>query len=138
MFQHNKADLSGQLFYFHKKNQNTSGEMFRKMPLSILSTLATLIALCFTSCGSDHSQGIPSESNHSEKLFTLTEDSGIEFSNDLSPTAELNILTYLYYYDGGGVASGDLNNDGLIDLYFTGNQVADHLYLNQGDRKSVV
>ena len=105
------------------------------MTLSTLSALALLIALCFASCGSDHSQGIPSESKHSEKLFKLREDSGIEFSNDLSPTAELNILTYLYYYDGGGVASGDLNNDGLIDLYFTGNQVADHLYLNQGDLK---
>ena len=67
------------------------------------------------------------------KLFVLKKASGIEFNNRLSPTPELNILTYLYYYNGGGVASGDFNNDGLIDLYFTGNQVADKLYLNQGD-----
>ena len=73
------------------------------------------------------------DSNNAEKLFILREDSGIRFSNNLSPTADLNILTYLYYYDGGGVAAGDLNDDGLIDLYFTGNQVADHLYLNQGE-----
>ena len=70
---------------------------------------------------------------HPSKLFVLKKESGIDFNNKLSPTPELNILTYLYYYNGGGVASGDLNNDGLIDLYFTGNQVADKLYLNQGE-----
>lgn len=42
-------------------------------------------------------------------------------------------MNYLYYYNGGGIASADFNNDGLIDLYFTGNQVADELYLNKGD-----
>jgi len=61
----------------------------------------------------------------------LKKDSGIEFTNNLNPTPELNILTYLNYYNGAGVASGDFNNDGLIDLYFTGNQVADKLYLNK-------
>ena len=44
-------------------------------------------------------------------------------------------MTYLNYYNGAGVASGDFNNDGLIDLYFTGNQVADKLYLNQSKLK---
>jgi len=68
-------------------------------------------------------------------LFVLKNDSGIDFNNQLSPNPDLNILTYLYYYNGGGVASGDFNNDGLIDLYFTGNQVADRLYLNLGDLK---
>lgn len=56
----------------------------------------------------------------------------IIFSNTLKPTTELNILTYLYYYNGAGVAAGDFNNDGLVDLYFTANQEADHLYLNKG------
>ena len=69
------------------------------------------------------------------KLFILKKDSGIEFGNYLHPTTELNILTYLNYYNGAGVASGDFNNDGLIDLYFTGNQVADKLYLNQSKLK---
>lgn len=107
--------------------------MSLKTPFQILSALALLITLSFISCDSNVSTGSDLESGDGEKLFKLREDSGIQFSNTLSPTAELNILTYLYYYDGGGVASGDLNNDGLIDLYFTGNQVADHLYLNQGD-----
>ncbi len=59
--------------------------------------------------------------------------SGISFENKLSPTQEWNILTYLYYYNGGGVGSADFNGDGLLDLYFVGNQDRDHLYLNNGD-----
>jgi enediyne biosynthesis protein E4 len=68
-------------------------------------------------------------------LFELKNNTGIQFSNKLSPTPSLNILTYLYYYNGAGIASGDFNNDGLIDLYFTGNQVQDRLYLNKGNFK---
>jgi len=71
----------------------------------------------------------------SPALFVLQNDSGVHFNNQLSPDPELNILSYLYYYNGGGVASADFNNDGLIDLYFTGNQVADQLYINLGELK---
>jgi len=109
------------------------GETFLKIALQNLSALALLILMSLTSCNTDPYQANDLIPGDGEKLFKLRENSGIEFSNTLSPTSKLNILTYLYYYDGGGVASGDLNNDGLIDLYFTGNQVADHLYLNQGD-----
>ncbi len=63
------------------------------------------------------------------------EQTGITFSNILKPTPDLNILTYLYYYNGGGVACGDLNGDKLPDLYFTANQNDNQLYLNQGDLK---
>ena len=62
-----------------------------------------------------------------------SETTGITFSNTLTDTPELNILTYLYYYNGGGVAAADYNGDGLVDLYFTGNQVRDKLYLNKGN-----
>lgn len=58
--------------------------------------------------------------------------SGIDFTNQLEYTDEVNILEYLYYYNGGGVAIGDLNNDGLEDIYFTANQSSDKLYLNKG------
>lgn len=61
--------------------------------------------------------------------------SEIHFENRLRDTPELNILTYLYYYNGAGVAAGDFNQDGLIDLYFTANQGADKLYLNKSDFK---
>lgn len=70
-------------------------------------------------------------------LFELlpADRTGIEFENSLTSTDELNILEYLYFYNGGGVAAGDINNDGLIDLYFTGNQVPNKLYLNKGNFK---
>ena len=60
------------------------------------------------------------------------EASGIDFENTIESTPELNILTYIYYYNGAGVATADFNQDGLLDLYFTANQGDDKLYLNQG------
>lgn len=57
---------------------------------------------------------------------------GINFENRLSET-KLNIVQYLYYYNGGGVAVGDINHDGLDDLFFTGNEVGHFLYLNKGN-----
>ena len=56
----------------------------------------------------------------------------INFQNNLTSTVDLNILNYLYYYNGAGVAAADFNNDGLADLYFTGNQTEDKLFLNLG------
>lgn len=75
------------------------------------------------------------EESTAPALFELLpgDQTGIKFSNDLNSTSELNILEYLYFYNGGGVAAGDINNDGLIDLYFTGNQVSNRLYLNEGN-----
>lgn len=61
--------------------------------------------------------------------------SGIEFSNRLNDQSALNILNFLYYYNGSGVAAGDYNKDGLIDLYFTSNESRDRLYLNKGNLK---
>lgn len=62
-------------------------------------------------------------------------DSGINFSNDLTDTGDLNIIEYLYYYNGGGVALGDINNDGLDDIYLFANQKPDKLFLNLGNLK---
>ncbi len=64
-----------------------------------------------------------------------SDSSGITFSNDLRHDDDLNIIEYLYYYNGGGVAIGDINNDGLEDIYFTANQTSDKLYLNLGNLK---
>ena len=61
--------------------------------------------------------------------------SGITFSNTLSETTESNILEYLYFYNGSGVAVEDLNKDGLPDIYFGSNQNKDELYFNLGDFK---
>ena len=77
-----------------------------------------------------------SETNSNTLFITRSaNETGIAFENKLTPTPELNILNYIYYYNGAGVASGDFNNDGYIDLYFTANQAADKLYLNKGDLK---
>ena len=62
-------------------------------------------------------------------------DTGINFKNKLTYKTKVNIIEYLYYYNGGGVAIGDINNDGLEDIYFSGNQVSDRLYLNLGNLK---
>ena len=59
-------------------------------------------------------------------------ETGVRFNNQLQETPELNILTYLYYYNGAGVLAADFNNDSLPDLYFGGNQQPDALYINKG------
>ena len=59
--------------------------------------------------------------------------SGVTFSNDIQEDEQFNMLAFSYIYNGGGVAVGDVNNDGLVDLFFTGNMVSSRLYLNQGN-----
>lgn len=66
-------------------------------------------------------------------LFTLVENSHINFQNTITETKNLNVFNYRNFYNGGGVAVGDLNNDGLPDVFFTANQGANKLYLNKGN-----
>jgi enediyne biosynthesis protein E4 len=68
-------------------------------------------------------------------LFTLMDPNltGVSFENRVDDTEEFNILTYRNYYNGGGIAIGDINNDSLPDLYFTSNQHSNRLYLNKGN-----
>ncbi len=72
-----------------------------------------------------------------KQLFQVLDSTqtGVGFTNRLVPTTNLNILDYLYFYNGGGVSAGDVNNDGLTDLYFVSNQGKNKLYLNKGDFK---
>ncbi|MBL7474012.1 VCBS repeat-containing protein [Robertkochia sediminum] len=65
--------------------------------------------------------------------YLTAAQSGIHFENTVTNSEELNILNYLYFYNGAGVAAADLNNDGLTDLYFTANQQPDRVYLNKGN-----
>ncbi|GAB3997016.1 VCBS repeat-containing protein [Spirosoma daeguense] len=70
-------------------------------------------------------------------LFTsLTpEQTGVTFANNLNEGLNTNVLMYEYFYNGGGVAVGDLNNDGLEDIFFTGNMLPNQLYINKGSLK---
>lgn len=75
-----------------------------------------------------------------EKAPTLFQEldpavSGVKFSNDLSFDEDFNIFTYRNYYNGGGVALGDVNQDGLLDIYLTANLGPNRLYLNRGNLK---
>ncbi|MBC7829479.1 MAG: VCBS repeat-containing protein [Chitinophagaceae bacterium] len=81
-------------------------------------------------CGCSQSTG-----SIDRKLFSLIppEESGINFINKLIHDEEFNIYTYRNFYNGGGVAIGDINNDGLTDIFFTANMQPNRLYLNQGN-----
>jgi hypothetical protein len=86
------------------------------------------------SCQKENTQST-SDQQVATQIFTQLspERSGVDFTNYLIEDSVVNYFTYPYIYMGGGVAVGDVNNDGLQDLYFTGNQVENKLYLNQGD-----
>lgn len=75
--------------------------------------------------------------NSSDKAFTEIPASrtGIDFNNYLEESDELNVLNYTYFYNGGGVATGDLNNDGSPDIVFTGNMVRNKIFINKGNMK---
>ena len=72
---------------------------------------------------------------NSSTLFTLqpATSTGINFTNSVTNSKDFNILSYRNFYNGGGCAIGDINNDGLPDVYFTANQGSNKLYLNKGN-----
>ena len=84
----------------------------------------SLLTTCFYSCKNDK-----------ETLFTNLDkdDTGVNFQNTFFDDGPLNVANYLYFYNGGGVAIGDINNDGLQDILFTGNMVKNRLFLNKGN-----
>ncbi|MCX6302336.1 MAG: VCBS repeat-containing protein [Bacteroidia bacterium] len=89
------------------------------------SGLILLVSLLVFSC----------KSGEKDHLFSLMPPSSthVDFINELTETEQSNIIEYLYFNNGAGVAAGDINNDGLIDLYFTSNQQSNKLYLNKGN-----
>lgn len=77
------------------------------------------------------------QSEKKNKLFELQSPSatGISFNNVLTESDTFNVLTFEYIYNGAGVGVGDINNDGLSDIFFAGNMVSSKLYVNKGDFK---
>jgi len=63
-------------------------------------------------------------------VYLDSENTGVDFSNNLTEKDSFNIIQYLYYYNGSGIGAGDFNNDGKVDLYFGANRGEDQLYLN--------
>ncbi|NND64103.1 MAG: VCBS repeat-containing protein [Flavobacteriaceae bacterium] len=96
--------------------------------------LLFLFATIVVSCNKENS----SDSNESsEKLFTQlpASETNVDFINIVQNQKDFNIFKYRNFYNGGGVAIGDINNDGLSDIYFTANMGENKLYLNEGDFK---
>lgn len=93
------------------------------------------LTLCLYSCNWEGRQQTVTKPK--ETLFTLLspEETGIGFINTVENQKNFNIFKYRNFYNGGGVAIGDINNDGLSDIYLTGNMVPNRLYLNRGDLK---
>ena len=99
-----------------------------------IQKLLILISLIFTlsNCKKTTQNG---ETDNSEALFQLlpSEKTHVDFQNVITEGLNTNVLMYEYFYNGGGVAVGDVNNDGLEDLYFTSNMQVNRLYLNRGN-----
>lgn len=94
--------------------------------------LFLLIGLIFSNCTKEEK-----ETTHPPTLFEeiSPEQSGISFINQVENTEGFNIFSYRNFYNGGGVSAGDINNDGLVDVYFTNNMEKNKLFLNEGNFK---
>ncbi|MGB5317632.1 CRTAC1 family protein, partial [Eudoraea sp.] len=103
--------------------------------LKRIAGLIILLALVI-SCNSEKEK-LKENTDKQKTLFTLLPSSltGIDFLNKVENQKDFNIFKYRNFYNGGGVAIGDVNNDGLADIYLTGNMVANKLYLNKGGLK---
>src|SRR5215216_7723953 len=99
--------------------------MFYRTFINFCVTAFTLVIL---SCHS-------TKSKQKDTLFTSLPSSytGIDFNNKLTDDKDFNIYTYRNFYNGGGVAIGDVNGDGLPDIFFTANMLPNKLYLNKGN-----
>ena len=100
--------------------------------------LFCLLLNCNKDKKASKAEAINSVENETEAflfLNKLVDETGIDFKNTITQDAQINILSYEYLFNGGGISVGDINNDGLQDLLFTGNQVPNKLYLNKGNLK---
>ncbi len=98
-----------------------------------LVTLSFLILTSLSACNSPNTT-TQAPVNPLFKLLAPAQ-TGVDFANLVKEDTTFNILNYLYFYNGGGVSIGDINNDGLPDIYLTANRLPNKLYLNKGNLK---
>ena len=98
--------------------------------------ISVICIVVFSCNNSKNKQPVKKEAGE-KTLFTLLDSTqtGIHFVNEVKNQKNFNIFKYRNFYNGGGVAIGDVNNDGLADVYLTGNMVANKLYINKGNFK---
>ena len=97
-------------------------------------SLPFLIGVLLIACSSDKQPNRQLQAEEFQLLRELpTEVSGVDFENTIVENSRINILNYLYYYNGSGVAVGDINNDGLPDIYFAATVGENKLFLNKGN-----
>src|SRR4051794_10866036 len=76
----------------------------------------------------------PAQHKYQFKLLKK-ETTGLDFENVITQNSKFNVFNYMYFFNGGGVAAGDFNNDGKTDLFFTSNMGDNKLFLNGGNLK---
>lgn len=117
----------------HSSNTDGLIKIKKKIAAGMAKTrfiLVFIFALCnvfiFNSC--KNKTDVPA-------LFDVlsADKTGLDFANKLKPTIQFNVFDYMYFYNGAGVAAGDFNNDGKVDLFFAANQSDNKLYLNEGN-----
>ncbi|WOD44160.1 VCBS repeat-containing protein [Hwangdonia lutea] len=102
-----------------------------------IKLVIVFLSMFIVSCKKESDKKTHQLENASVTLFTeiSPNESGLNFINEIPESSAMNSMVYEYFYNGGGVAVGDINNDGLPDIYFTSNLKDNKLYLNKGDFK---
>ena len=122
------------LYHFHSdialiicsfEIENNNSEIMKILSVYLFGLIAIIILF---SCNNNE---VPTTTF--SKISSIK--TGVDFRNMIRETEDFNIFQYQYFYNGGGLAAGDFNNDGLQDLIFTGNMVKNRLYINKGNFK---